>query len=123
MNVRKRMAAVGVAATLLAGAGVAFTATEASATTYTCHYTRTTNPYRTYAGYYSGSTYVPHFGESSKPVIEAQCLLRGVGYNITADGIYGQKTKDAMTNFQANHALWPDGYVGPDSWPVLRYFG
>lgn len=121
MSMRKRFASVGVAATLLAGAGVVFVTSEASAATYSCNYSRSNS--RTYAGHYWGSTYVPKKGQWSKAAIEAQCLLKAEGWNPgPIDGIYGDKTISATMYFQAAKGLPIDGYVGPDTWPVLRYF-
>lgn len=39
---------------------------------------------------------------------------------ITADGIYGPKTKSAIIQFQKNNNLVPDGIVGPRTWAVLN---
>lgn len=39
---------------------------------------------------------------------------------ITADGIYGPKTKATIIQFQRNNNLVPDGIVGPRTWAVLN---
>ncbi|MCF2528892.1 peptidoglycan-binding domain-containing protein [Yinghuangia soli] len=123
MSARKRFAAIGLSATMLSGVGVALTATDAAAATYACNYTRTTNPYRTYAGHYSGSTHIPTKGSWSKANIEAQCLLKKDGWNPgPIDGIYGDQTLSAVMYMQARYGIGIDGYMGPESWPILRYF-
>jgi len=46
-----------------------------------------------------------------------QILLNLTGAGLKADGIFGIKTKAAVLKFQAEHALYQDGVVGP----VTRY--
>lgn len=54
-------------------------------------------------------------------VVEAQCLLRRHGYAPgIADGVYGERTKEAARRFQRDEGLGVDGIVGPDTWGALR---
>ena len=45
--------------------------------------------------------------------------LNSVGFNLTVDGDFGQKTKDAIIVFQRNRGLVQDGVVGPKTWEYL----
>lgn len=46
--------------------------------------------------------------------------LRALGYPVGAvDGIFGHQTELAVRAFQADHGLWVDGEVGPQTWPEL----
>lgn len=45
-------------------------------------------------------------------------LLLG-GANLTADGVYGTKTKNAVAAFQASAGLNADGICGPKTWKAL----
>jgi peptidoglycan hydrolase-like protein with peptidoglycan-binding domain len=63
---------------------------------------------------------VPKPGESIGPqspaavVAELQGALLALGFKIgTPDGIYGEKTRRAVSRFQRNHKLERDGLVGP----------
>jgi len=48
-----------------------------------------------------------------------QLLLRQHGYPLRADGIFGNRTRDAVMAFQLRHHLPVDGKVGRDTWPRL----
>ena len=41
-----------------------------------------------------------------------QLLLKQKGYNINADGDFGQLTKNAVISFQSSHGLTADGEAG-----------
>lgn len=45
--------------------------------------------------------------------IDIQLALKKAGYDITADGIPGPRTTEAIKDFQKKHALSVDGDVGP----------
>lgn len=45
--------------------------------------------------------------------------LNSVGFNIIEDGIFGNKTKDAVKVFQKNRGLKQDGIVGKNTWKYL----
>ncbi|WP_255212158.1 peptidoglycan-binding domain-containing protein [Terribacillus saccharophilus] len=38
---------------------------------------------------------------------------------VTADGIFGPNTRQAVINFQRNNGLGVDGIVGPETWNRL----
>ena len=53
-------------------------------------------------------------GSSGAEVRRIQQMLARAGYQVTADGVYGQRTADAVKAFQAKMGLKPvDGMVGP----------
>jgi peptidoglycan hydrolase-like protein with peptidoglycan-binding domain len=63
---------------------------------------------------------VPDAGQSVGPqspaerIAEVQRALLALGFKIgRADGVYGQKTRNAVARFQRNHDLEADGIVGP----------
>ncbi|HJD83029.1 peptidoglycan-binding domain-containing protein [Kitasatospora aureofaciens] len=66
---------------------------------------------------------VPYIKPSqrSQAVSCVQQGLRDAGYNIDVDGIYGQATYSALTDFQAQRGLQADGIVGPRTGDRLYY--
>ena len=53
-------------------------------------------------------------GSTGSEVKKIQKVLKNLGYyNGTVDGIYGTKTKKAVTSFQRDCALTADGICGP----------
>jgi peptidoglycan hydrolase-like protein with peptidoglycan-binding domain len=48
-----------------------------------------------------------------------QHLLRAHGYEVKADGFFGDETRDAVMDFQRGNNLPSDGKVGKDTWPEL----
>ena len=48
-----------------------------------------------------------------------ELLNKAGGYNLTVDGIYGQKTDAAVRNFQRNNGLAVDGILGKNTWSKL----
>ncbi|MFF0134613.1 peptidoglycan-binding protein [Streptomyces mirabilis] len=54
-------------------------------------------------------------------VYEAQCMLRGWGYQPgTVDGVFGSKTQAAVVKFQKAKHIAHDGIVGKETWKYLR---
>ena len=52
-----------------------------------------------------------------------QSLLNTLGFgNLTIDGTFGNKTKDAVVVFQRNFFLNPDGILGPLTWNKLLIY-
>ncbi|MFE4802062.1 peptidoglycan-binding protein [Streptomyces sp. NPDC056708] len=129
---RKRLAIVLTAAALTAG-GIALApaaqAAPASAQAYTCHYSWNAAHNMRYAGYYSGVTIVPSTVSVSNAGIEAQCLLKIMGYKFgTVDGVFGPNSQAAMKQFQRDLKTFHgvsvrvDGLPGPESWPWIRSY-
>ena len=58
-------------------------------------------------------------GSSGAAVRAAQSGLRGRGYAIAADGVFGAGTKGAVVAFQKKSGLAADGIVGPKTWLAL----
>lgn len=48
-----------------------------------------------------------------------QEMLRSRGADISADGVYGKNTRNALRAFQANAGLNADGVAGPNTWTAL----
>lgn len=57
---------------------------------------------------------VLRIGSRGTEVQHLQSLL-----GLKADGIFGQKTLEAVKAFQREHSLFPDGVVGPKTWAIL----
>lgn len=49
-------------------------------------------------------------------VLNWQQQMRKLGFNIKADGAYGQESQNAARFYQATHHLQQDGVVGPQTW-------
>lgn len=59
-------------------------------------------------------------GDRGADVQELQNMLVRIGYaDIHPDGVFGQKTLNAVVHFQKLYNLTPDGIVGPSTWRVL----
>lgn len=58
-------------------------------------------------------------GSEGNQVVLLQYLLNSYGYDLVADGDFGNKTFSAVTNFQNNNNLTADGIVGKNTWSVL----
>lgn len=56
---------------------------------------------------------------NSAAVKLAQAQLKARGWNITADGDFGQKTDNVVRQFQAQKRLAIDGKIGPKTWVAL----
>ena len=59
-------------------------------------------------------------GDRGAAVKELQRLLNGYGYGLTVDGIFGNKTENAVKMFQASSDLTADGVCGDETWKALR---
>lgn len=72
-----------------------------------------------YAGYSTTRTAI--LSEPGWDVVEAQCLLRYLGFDPGgADGVIGPNTTRAVKRLQDKAGLSPDGIVGAHTWKVLR---
>lgn len=59
-------------------------------------------------------------GSKGDYVVIAQGRLVVAGYDIVVDGIFGQKTKQAVIEFQKEHDLVADGIIGRKTWEKLK---
>jgi peptidoglycan hydrolase-like protein with peptidoglycan-binding domain len=57
--------------------------------------------------------------EQGAPVHGVQLMLIHRGFDIEADGYFGQATDAAVRQFQANAGVAVDGLVGPNTWAAL----
>jgi cell wall-associated NlpC family hydrolase len=58
-------------------------------------------------------------GDRGVLVSELQKLLNTYCYGLTVDGIFGNKTYNALRQFQASVGLTPDGVCGEKTWDAL----
>ena len=58
-------------------------------------------------------------GETGAEVYALQYLLIEHGASLTADGVFGNKTADAVVKFQQDNGLTADGIVGAKTWQAL----
>lgn len=58
-------------------------------------------------------------GNRGEEVRELQTLLSDKGYTVLVDGIFGDKTYEAVKAYQADHGLQVDGVVGSKTWDKL----
>lgn len=58
-------------------------------------------------------------GSTGEVVTALQNRLIALGYDIAADGIFGQKTENAVRMLQASKGLTADGICGPNTWAAL----
>lgn len=58
-------------------------------------------------------------GATGESVHHLQVLLRGCGYRLTVDGVFGPTTDRAVRTFQQRHHLAVDGVVGAKTWKTL----
>ncbi|WP_158845755.1 caspase family protein [Saccharothrix deserti] len=59
-------------------------------------------------------------GSQGEDVRRLQLVLKQANYDPgQADGIFGERTENAVTDFQRDHGLEADGKVGPKTWGAL----
>mgnify|MGYP004678914641 CR=1 FL=1 len=59
-------------------------------------------------------------GNRGNDVKQLQSNLRDRGYTVAVDGIFGNKTLEAVKAYQADHGLTVDGVVGKKTWGALE---
>jgi hypothetical protein len=59
-------------------------------------------------------------GDRGVEVTEVQTLLKGYGYTVTVDGVYGPQTEKAVRSWQKSNGLRVDGIAGPVTMNSLR---
>lgn len=69
----------------------------------------------------SGSTL--RRGDSGSDVKALQQLLQAAGYSLSADGVFGSATEQAVRQFQAREGLTQDGIAGPATLAALKEEG
>lgn len=78
---------------------------------------------------YLGVDFIPRDNLSNYPLLRLgdkgnfvfllQFILNQYGNNLTIDGIWGNKTQDAVLRFQKENSLTQDGLVGKNTWKTL----
>lgn len=59
------------------------------------------------------------YGSSGEEVKKLQKSLNEKGYSLTVDGVFGNKTRDAVKDYQKKNGLGVDGVVGNKTWGSL----
>lgn len=75
--------------------------------------------YRVYVTTYVGYGHVT----SGNPVHLTQLLLKGSGYSLKVDSLFGDTTYSKVKSFQSGHGLTSDGVVGLGTWTKLAQYG
>lgn len=60
-------------------------------------------------------------GSRNNFVFLLQFLLNQNGYNVSVDGIFGNRTQNAVRDFQQRNGLAVDGIVGQNTWRTLLF--
>ncbi|MCC0785087.1 peptidoglycan-binding protein [Clostridioides sp. ES-S-0108-01] len=72
--------------------------------------------YKVYTTTYVGYGYVTR----GNPVHLVQLLLKGTGYSVGIDSIFGSDTYNKVKMFQSSNGLTSDGIVGLGTWQTFR---
>lgn len=59
------------------------------------------------------------FGSTGSAVSKLQTILNQHGYSLAVDGIFGEKTRAAVRDYQKRYNLKLDGIAGPETWGSL----
>lgn len=59
------------------------------------------------------------FGSTGSAVSKLQTILNEHGYGLAVDGIFGEKTRAAVRDYQKRYNLKLDGIAGPETWGSL----
>ena len=60
------------------------------------------------------------FGAKGQKVRKLQTMLKDRGYNLEADGNFGPKTRRAVTQYQRENRLQPNGVADKRTWHMLQ---
>lgn len=60
------------------------------------------------------------YGSSGEEVKKLQKSLNEKGYSLSVDGVFGNKTRDAVKDYQKKNGLSVDGIVGNKTWGALN---
>ena len=63
-----------------------------------------------------------NYGSTGSDVKKLQQLLNDNGYNLSVDGVYGDKTRAAVKAYQQANGLTADGIAGDKTWSSLTGF-
>lgn len=67
-----------------------------------------------------GDDTLTRLGDQNATVTQIQNILNSNGYPTgEVDGIFGEKTRQAVIAFQSSQGLQADGIVGPQTWAAL----
>lgn len=71
-----------------------------------------------------GDDVLTKLGDQNATVTQIQNILSSNGYPTGGiDGIFGEKTRQAVIAFQSSQGLQADGIVGPQTWAALSKMG
>ena len=59
------------------------------------------------------------YGSTGSAVSKLQTVLNEHGYDLAVDGIFGEKTRAAVRDYQQKNGLKLDGIVGKETWGSL----
>ena len=59
------------------------------------------------------------YGSTGSAVSKLQTILNQHGYGLAVDGIFGEKTRAAVRDYQKRYNLKLDGIAGPETWGSL----
>ena len=68
----------------------------------------------------TASAFQVKLNDRGRDVIEVQKYLETLGYQVSADGIFGKGTEDAVKDFQESNDLIVDGIVGGSTLELLK---
>ena len=67
----------------------------------------------------TGNSITISHGSLGSDVLLLQNRLKELGYDLAADGYFGDKTVDVVKKFQAAHHFNVDGIINPETWEAL----
>ena len=86
---------------------------------YSCDYS--TRDGLRYAGHSTTDSELVMLNAQGHDVVEVQCLLKFHGFDPGGvDGLFGERTEQAVKRLQSEAGVAVDGTVGPQTWGLLR---